>query len=224
MNHGRQIKGILYAVGVGPGDPELMTLKAVKLIKEADVIACPSKDNAPGIAYQIAFRACPEIKEKELLLLDFPMKESDLAASHQKAAESLMAVLQSGKNVAFLTLGDPGFYSTFSYISGLIEKKGFRTEIVSGVPSFCSASAGINIPIAVGSEAVMVTAGEFRDFDGTLIILKAGSRLKSLKESIIKSGKKAWLVENSGMEGEKIYKDIGVMPDKAGYFSILVVK
>ncbi len=216
--------GILYAVGVGPGDPELLTIKAVKVIKEADVIACPAKDSAPGIAFNIASEAFPEITEKELLLLDFPMKDSDLTMAHQKAAESIMDVLRTGKCVAFLTLGDPGFYSTFSYVSGMISEEGYRIEIVSGVPSFCSVSARLNVPIAVGREAVMITTGEFRDFDGTLVILKAGSKLKSLKESIMKSGRQAWLVENCGMEEERIYMGVDAMPDEAGYYSTLIVK
>ena len=69
---------VFYGVGVGPGDPELLTLKAVRILKTADVIACPAKDGKPGTAYDIAKKACPEIGEKEVLALDFPMKKDGI--------------------------------------------------------------------------------------------------------------------------------------------------
>ena len=218
------MKGILYAVGVGPGDPELLTIKAERIIREADVIACPSKDNEPGIAFGIACQACPKILEKEKLCLDFPMKEGDRSKAHLEAAKSIIAVLQTGKSVAFLTLGDPGMYSTFSYISEMIQKEGYDINVVSGVPSFCSASAVLKLPLAVGNEEVLITSGEFKDFDGTLIIMKAGKKLSEIKKAIIKTGRRATLVENCGMINEKVYPDISSFPDEAGYFSLLIVK
>ncbi len=216
--------GILYAVGVGPGDPELLTLKAVKVINKADVIACPAKAGEAGIAYEIARGACPEIEKKERILLDFPMKESGLGAAHQEAAKRIVDVLGEGKSVAFLTLGDPGFYSTFFYISEMVSDKGFEIQIVSGITSFSGISARLNIPIAIGRENVLITTGKFRDFDGTLVVMKAGSKLKELKARVIECGKKAWLVENCGMESEKVYEDVHVIPDETGYFSVLIVK
>ncbi|MCR5210894.1 MAG: precorrin-2 C(20)-methyltransferase [Lachnospiraceae bacterium] len=215
---------ILYAVGVGPGDPELLTLKAVRVMREADVIACPAKGESFGVAYDIAFQACPEIEDKEKLALDFPMMEGDISEAHRKAAESIVDLLSAGKRVVFLTLGDPGFYSTFSYISDAVCENGFDIEVVSGITSFCAVSAALKVPISLGDEAVLITAGEYRDFVGTLIIMKAGRKLGDIKIQIKKSGRKAYLVENCGMPYEKIYTDINTFPDTAGYFSILIVK
>ena len=214
----------LYAIGVGPGDPQLLTLKAVNLINEADVIACPAKDNTPGVAYQIALAACPVIEQKEMLLLDFPMKKSGLEEYHKKAAKSILSRLHAGKNVAFLTLGDPGFYSSFSYISKQIREEGYEIETVSGVPSFCAAAARCDLPLAIGEEKVLITAGEYQDHDGTLIVMKAGSRLKEMKEQVLAAGKSAWLIENCGMPDERVYSNIDSMPDQAGYFSMLIIK
>lgn len=104
--------GKLYAVGVGPGDPKLLTLKAVETIKNADCIACPKSNGEPGIAYKIAQGAIGEIISKELLLLDFPMREDDIKEFHEKASKQIMEYLARGMSVAFLTLGDPQFYST----------------------------------------------------------------------------------------------------------------
>lgn len=218
------MRGKLYGVGVGPGDPELLTVKAVKTIAMADVIACPAKGNEPGHAYRIAEKAVPAINAREKLLLRFPMTKTRPEQEHLEAAEEIILQLEAGRNVAFLTLGDPGFYSTFFHISGIITEKGYQTEIISGVPSFCAVSAELMLPLAVGGENVLISSGEYADFQGTQVIMKAGGRLKMLKEKIRSQGKTAFLVENCCMEEERIYSGIDAIPDEAGYFSTLIVK
>ena len=190
----------------------------------ADIIACPAKNHEPGIAWQIAEKAVPDIICKEKIMLDFPMAKSGLEEAHQSAAERIIVQLAAGKNVAFLTLGDPGFYSTFFYISVIAAQKGYEIEIISGIPSFCAVSAKLQLPLSLGKEPVLVSAGEWTDFPGTLVIMKAGSRLKVLKEKIRASGKTAYLVEKCGMADEKIYTGINAIPDEAGYFSIMIVR
>ena len=216
--------GIFYGLGVGPGDPELITIKALRIMEKADVIACPAKGASPGIAYQIAEQVYPEIAMKEILLLDFPMDKEDQSIVHQKAAEQLIVKLREGKSVAFLTLGDPALYSTFSYISEIIRAEGYQVEMVSGVTSFSAAAARLLISIASGDEPVLITTGEIREFDGTLIVMKAGRHLKALKEKIAKSGKTVYLVENCGMPDERVYSGISSIPDQTGYFSTLIIK
>ena len=212
------MNGKLYAVGVGPGDPELLTLKAVRILAAADVIAYPDG----GAAFEIAAQACPEIRRRETLALAFPMGRGGAEAAHRAAAARVIAALQAGKTVAFLTLGDVAFYSTFFYFSEAVREAGFEIEIVSGVASFCAALARLQLPAALGREPVLISAGEYRDFEGTQIILKAGSRLKALKEQA--AGRRLFLVENCGMEDERIYTDQNAIPDETGYFSILVVR
>ncbi|MBQ1451085.1 MAG: precorrin-2 C(20)-methyltransferase [Clostridia bacterium] len=220
------MNGILYGVGVGPGDPELLTLKALKVLRSADVVACPEKDGKAGVAFGIAEKVCPEIASAEKLLLSFPMKKDDLDAFHNSAASAIASVLLSGRNVAFLTLGDTGFYSTFYYVADILKSQGFTVEVVPGIPSFCAASAALRVPLVLGDEPVLVTAGEFADFDGTLVILKAGGKLASLKESIsgVCPDSSVYLVTNCGMEDEQVTEGLENLPDSAGYFSILIVK
>ena len=218
------MSGKLYAVGVGPGDPELITLKALKIIKSVECIACPESHGEPGLAFAIAKEAAPEIASKEVLLLEFPMRKDDLSDAHKKAAEQVMAHLTAGKNVAFLTLGDPGVYSTFYYIADLVQEQGFEVEVVSGISSFSAAAARLKLPLSLGAESVMITAGKFCEFEGTLVILKAGSRLKEIKAQVAATGKSIYLVENCGMADEKIYDSHDSMPDEAGYFSLVIVK
>ena len=217
-------ESILYGVGVGPGDPDLLTLKALKVLKAVDVIVCPAKGGKPGIAYEIACQAYPDLEQKEILPLDFPMIKEKQTRAHREAADRITALLQAGKSVVFLTLGDPCLYSTFTYVAAIVKERGFPVRIISGVSSFCAAAAKAQIPLAEGEEPVMITAGEYRDFDGPLIIMKAGKNLKKLKEEIKACGKKAFLAENCGMAEERIYSDLEAMPDEAGYFSILLVK
>ena len=216
--------GIIYGLGVGPGDPELITIKALRIMKKADVIACPARGSSPGTAYQIAEQAYPDIVSKEILLLDFPMDKREQRAAHQEAADRLIEKLREGKVVAFLTLGDPAFYSTFSYISDIVRSEGYPVEMISGITSFSAAAARLLISIASGDEPVMITTGEVRDFDGTLIVMKAGRNLRKIKEELADGGKKVYLVENCGMPDEKVYSGISSIPDQAGYFSTLIIK
>ncbi len=218
------MKGTLYAVGVGPGDPELLTLKAIKTLLRAEVIACPAKGDAPGVAYRIAERAMPDLARKETLLLSFPMEKSGLAEAHEKAAARIIERLEAGRHVALLTLGDPTLYATASYVIGLVRQAGHPVEIVSGVPSFCAAAARMCLPLAMGEDPLMISPGAYRDFPGTLVVLKAGSRLKELKAELRDAGKAVCLVENCGMENERVWSDLDAMPDETGYFSVLIVK
>ena len=218
------MNGTLYAVGVGPGDPDQLTLKAVKILEKSEVIACPSKNDKPGVAYNIALQACSGIASKKTIPLSFPMNKEDLSDIHRHAAEKIIAELGLGKDVAFLTLGDPCFYSTFTYISSMVKNAGYEIKVINGIPSFCAAAAEIGLSIAEGDDAVLITAGEYKPFDGTLIIMKAGNRLKELKVQIKNSGKSAYLIENCGMQDEKIYLGLNDIPDRSGYFSILIVK
>ena len=150
--------GILYGVGVGPGDPELMTLKAVRLIRQNDVIAVPGKVPENTTAYRIAVQAVPELKEKKLLAVDFPMTR-DLQRLEEKYRENARVFekfLASGKNVVFLTLGDATIYSTFSYVQRYVRQDGYEAEFVSAVPSFIAAAAAMKEPLVERDEPLHI--------------------------------------------------------------------
>ena len=106
------MKGIAYGVGVGPGDPELMTLKAIRMIRENDIIAVPGKDPKESVAYKIAEAVVPEISEKTLIPIYMPMvKDRELIKQeHEKGAKLIESYLDQGKNVVYLTLGDVTIY------------------------------------------------------------------------------------------------------------------
>ena len=248
------MSGILYGVGVGPGDPELMTIKAVKAIRENHVIALPGEVAAETTAYKIAVQAASELSGKTLLSLHMPMthNKAEQTRNHDAAAETIAEYLRQGENVVFLTLGDPTVYSTFAYVQKRVEDKGFETRIISGVPSFCAAAAkaGISlcewqqqlhvIPAAHHSAAHHPAAlspdehykgkdspteeGGAFSLSGTYVLMKAGSKLGEVKKELVKSGKSMVMVENCGMPDEKVYLKEEDIPDQAGYFTLVIAK
>ena len=225
------MKGTLYGVGVGPGDPELMTLKAVRLIRENMIIAVPGADPKETVAYKIAVQAVPELAEKELLPIYMPMTHDpeELERNHAKGAKSLEEVLDQGKNIVFLTLGDPCVYSTFSYLQKRVEKDGYHTELVSGITSFCAAAARLNIPLSEWNEQLHVVPAVHRldstlNESGNYILMKSGKKMNQVKEILAQSGRDVLMVENCGMENEHIYRNVEEIPDDAGYYSLIIAK
>lgn len=223
--------GILYGVGVGPGDPELMTLKAVRLIRECPVIAAPGAVAEDTVAYQIAVRAVPELKDKELVPVYMPMTHDleEQRRNHEKGARALEQYLDQGKDVVFLTLGDPTIYSTFSYVQRLVEEHGYQTALVSGITSFCAAAACVNIPLAVWNEQLHILPAVHSlehelDGEGNYILMKSGRKMKQVKESLAASGRSVVAVENCGTDQERVYHGVEEIPDDAGYYSLIIAK
>lgn len=225
------MKGTLYGVGVGPGDPELMTLKAVRLIRENKVIAVPGAVPEETVAYKIAVQAVPELANKELLPIYMPMTHNpeELERNHAKGAKDLEEVLDKGENIIFLTLGDPCVYSTFSYLQRRVENDGYQTALVSGITSFCAAAARLNIPLSEWNEQLHVVPAVHR-LDSTLsesgnyILMKSGKKMNQVKEILAESGRDVLMVENCGMENEHIYRSVEEIPDDAGYYSLIIAK
>ena len=225
------MKGIAYGVGVGPGDPELMTLKACRLIRENDIIALPGKEPKETVAYQIAVQAVPELADKELVPVYMPMiKDRALIdAEHRKAAKLLEGYLDAGKNVVYITLGDPTVYCTFTYIQHILEADGYRVELVSGISSFCAAAARLSLPLVEWDEQLHVVPAVHRldkalEEPGTYVLMKSASQMKAVKEQLRQSGRRVWMVENCCMEDEKVYRSLEEIPDDAGYFSLIIAK
>ena len=175
------MKGTLIGVGVGPGDPELMTLKAVHMIRENEVIAVPGKQPKETVAYQIAVQAAPELADKTLLPLYMPMTmDAEERENNWKiAADTAEQQLEQGKNVVFLTLGDPTVYSTFSYVKKLVEEHGYQTATVSGITSFCAAAARMNVSLSEWNEPLHILPARHNleddlNYSGNCVLMKSG--------------------------------------------------
>ena len=228
------MKGKLYGVGVGPGDPELLTLKALRLIRENPVIAVPGEDIQASVAYQIVKGAYEALDEKTLLPVAMPMTKDPavLEANHEKAAGDVEAYLRQGKNVVFLTLGDPTVYSTYLYVHKRILARGYEAEIVSGITSFCAVAARLNMGLVERDEPLHVIPATYQadgmdqvlKLPGTKVLMKTGRKMAQVRESIQKSGQQAVMIENCGMPGERIFEGADNIPEKSGYYSLIIVK
>ena len=225
------MRGKVFCIGVGPGDPELMTLKAVRLIKEKDIILLPGKEPKETVAYRIAVQSVPELEDKELVAIDMPMTKDQeiLKEAHRKGAELIESYLDQGRDACFLTIGDPTIYCTFTYLQTILNKDGYETEFISGIPSFCAAAARLNIPIAEWEEPIHIlpaahNLGNELEYEGNYVIMKTGSHMGEVKKMIRKSGREARMVLNCGMKDERVYSSTDEIPDDSGYFSLIIAK
>ena len=225
------MKGIAYGVGVGPGDPELMTVKAIRLIRENRVIAVPGTDPKRSVAYRIAVQNVPELAEKELVPIEMPMVRDRTvqATAHRRGARIIADHLDRGENVVYLTLGDPTIYCSFSYLQHILKAEGYPVELISGVPSFCAAAAQLNLALAERDEPLHVLPAahptdHLPDGDGTYVLMKSGRNMTAVKDLLRRSGRTLSAVENCGMETEKVYRSPEEIPFQTGYFSIIIAK
>ena len=200
--------GKLIGVGVGPGDPELMTLKAVKIIENAAVIAIPDTGGESGVAFDIASKII-DMSQKEQLKLHMPMTRDQnlLNQSHDTAAAHIIEKLDLGLDVVFLTLGDPTVYSTYIYIQRKVAAAGYETEIAEGIPSFCAAAARLNIALCEGAEALHIIPASYPDdswlhLQGTKVLMKSGRSFDKVRQQLADHGllEKAVMVERCTME------------------------
>ena len=210
------MKGKLYGIGVGPGDPELLTLKAKRLIEECDIVAVPvKKEGEDSVALNIA-KGAVDIPEGKIREIVFTMvkDKAKREACRQAAAEEIMELLDEGKSIAMLALGDIGIYSTYAYVHKRLLKAGYDVEMVSGIPSFCAGASKAGISIVEGNEGF-----------GVIPSLKGIDQVeKTLYDLLVERGMEnnAIVISNVGMEGEYVGP---LIPDRAyGYFTTMIIK
>lgn len=223
--------GILYGIGIGPGDPELLTLKAVRLIRECGCIAVPGREWERSTAYRIARQAVPEIEGKEIIGIHMPMTKDpeELDRSFAAGAAAVEERLEEGYDVAFLTLGDVSIYSTYLYLHRLVAAHGYGTAMVSGIPSFCAAAARLNMGLAENSDELHILPATYRieeglKLPGTKVLMKAGKQMGQVKKLLAASELSVFMVENCGMEQERIVRRAEEIPEDAGYYSLIIAK
>ena len=225
-------RGALYGVGVGPGDPELLTLKAVSVIGACPVIASPRTRG--GTAALDIVRGAVDLGEKAILLLDFAMTHDreEREQSHKRAAEAVRAELDSGRDVAFLNLGDVSLYASFHYVWNILKPEGYAMRMIPGVTSFSAAAAALGVSLTdMDTPVRIIPNGTGDGADGradgereTKIWMKSGRHLKKLLADLKRRGRlgHAMLAQNCGMANQRIQagiEDID-MPDE--YFTIVI--
>lgn len=149
--------GTFYGIGVGPGDPELLTVKAIKVMREVDVIIAPKTEKKEdSVALSIAR---PYLKQDVKIVKQvFPMvvnfEQSPEAWESNK--NEILIMLQAGKKVAFLTLGDPMLYSTYIYVFRLLEQAGYPIETIPGITAFCAIGSKLGYPLVEGNDILSI--------------------------------------------------------------------
>lgn len=227
-------KGTLYGVSVGPGDPELMTLKAVRCIEQCPVLAAPQTAASRMLALDIA-KGAVDVSGKIILPLHFAMSRDSevLKASHAAAADAVRAHLDAGRDVALLNLGDVSIYATYGYLEEILTAQGYAAVRIAGVPSFCAAAARLGqsltggmeqpLTIAPGRHAEQVLAAP-----GAKVLMKTGRRLPKTLDALRERGLLAnsAMVCNCGLPDEAVFPaltDYDPAQD-AGYFATILVK
>ena len=226
------MKGKLYGIGTGPGDPELLTLKAVSTIQKCGVIAVPKTGNGEKTAFAIVEKY---LDGKELLECRFSM-ERDITKrkeTRQIAAAEIIKHLDDGKDVGFVTLGDPTTYSTYMYVHEIIASRGFDAEIIPGITSYSAAAAALGIALCTGEETLTVIGrskniDKLLDVPGNKVIMKSGENLTLVLNKLKDRGygERTKLVCRATMDGQRLYDSIEEYEKspETGYFTTLIIK
>jgi len=229
--------GTLYGIGVGPGDPGLLTLKAVKILSHVDVVfAASSTKNEHSLAVNIASQHLK--KDVPVVLLGFPMtlEKKQLVSAWKKNAQQVIDALKKGQEVAFLTLGDPMTYSTFGYLMRTIKEMGpdIAVKIVPGITSFQAGAAAAGHILAEAEESFTVISGalgaknlkQVINHTDNVVILKVYRNYKEIMDTLdhLDLKGKATLISQCGLKDEEIVHDLKQRSDAVPpYFSLLLV-
>ena len=230
-------RGTLWGVSVGPGDPELVTLKALRVLAACDVVAAPQTRGGRMLALDIA-RGAADLSGKAVLPLPFAMARNagERARRHRAAADLLEGRLARGLDVALVNLGDVGVFSTFSYMADLVRADGFAVEVVPGVTSFSAVAARLGQGLTDMDEPLHVvpTAAwadrldEVLDLPGTKVLMKPCGRTGSVVEALRRRGElgRAALVADCGLADELVCRDLAALDvrDPGSYYTTVVVK
>ncbi|MFE6618067.1 precorrin-2 C(20)-methyltransferase [Streptomyces sp. NPDC057740] len=234
------MSGKLYGVGLGPGDPSLMTVRAVEVIAEADVIAYHSARHGRSIARSIAAKHIRERHIEERLVYPVTTETTDHPGGYQgaiddfytEAAARLAAHLDAGRTVAVLAEGDPLFYGSYMHMHKRLADR-YDTEVVPGVTSVSAAAARLGTPLAEGEEVLTILPGTLPEEELTArlaatdaaVVMKLGRTFTKVRGALESSGRlgEARYVERATMSGERLAELADVDPESVPYFAVAVL-
>ena len=230
------MSGIFYGVGVGPGDPELLTVKAINVIRRADVIIAPKTEKKEdSTALTIAE---PFLNENvKIVKLVFPMvfNTETLSDAWENNKNVILELLAAGKKVVFLTLGDPMFYSTYIYVFRLLEKCGYPIETIPGVPAFCAIASKLGYPVVEGDDVLSIipaTIAEEKldqalELADNVVVMKVYKNSGQVKERLQRHGlaDNAVMISRCGLDDEQVVHNLAEIGDqKLNYLSTILAR
>ena len=229
----------LYAVGVGPGDPELLTLKAVRILRAADVIVAPT-GQAEAASYALGIVAGHLDRDRQQVLERvFPMSrdEAELQPFWEETAGEVAAHVRAGRSVAFITIGDPLLYSTFLYILRILRERSpeIAVEIVPGITSIGASAAAAGVPLAMAAERLAILPATYEeeqlrqtllDFD-CVVLLKVSRVFDRVYALLVELGLEGQgvFIRRVGSAEEEVVSDLATLfGRKLDYLSLLIVR
>jgi precorrin-2/cobalt-factor-2 C20-methyltransferase len=230
---------VVYAVGVGPGDPELLTRKAERILREVDVICAPTGAAEAGSYALSIVEGFIDRSRQEVLVQVFPMvkDQQGLDPFWEEAADQVAQRIAEGKNVAFITIGDPFLYSTYLYIHRIFRSKypQIAIEVVPGVSSILAASAAAGIPLGLGGERIAILPAVYEhdelkrtleEFD-TVVLMKVSRVFDKVYQVLKELGREKGgvFVRRVGSGEEEVHFDLeALLGKKLDYLSMLIVR
>lgn len=226
------MSGTLYGVGLGPGDPELMTLKAHRLISSAKVIAYPAPDSGDSFARSIAAAAIPAGCREIPIVVPMRVDRFPAQEIYDQAAERIADVLETGQDVITLCEGDPFFYGSYMYLFERLSDR-FPCQIVPGVTSLTACAAQVMRPLTARNDVLTIIPGPLPDVDirakineaQAVAIMKVGRHLPRLKALLYDMGllERAGYVERASLPEQKVFRLIDLKAETAPYFSMILI-
>ena len=223
-------QGIFYAVSVGPGDPELLTRQACRVLERCDVVAAPQTGSGRMLALEIAAGAVA-MEGKTILPLTFTMLRDERAReeSYRAAAAAVESELAAGRDVAMVNLGDVSVYATAYYILERVRSDGFEVVMCPGVTSFCAVAARLGRSLTRMEEPLHILPGSAEldsalALPGTKVIMKSGKAIHETAAALERCGMaaNAGMVADCGLETEQVYTDLRHLPEEISYFATIV--
>jgi precorrin-2/cobalt-factor-2 C20-methyltransferase len=231
--------GALYGVGVGPGAPDLITLRALDVLRSADVLALPrASEHAASTAWRILRPTLGEVPGQERLLLTFPMAHDPerLSAAWCKALDAIGERIERGRSVAFVTEGDPSLFSTFIYLQreAPLRWPGLRIAVVPGVSSLMAVPSVSGVPLADGQERIAIIPAAYgvEDLDDllqrfdTVVLMKIGPEMPRVVAALERAGllDRAVYVSRATMAEQRVVRDVrAVASERGDCFAMVVV-
>lgn len=232
--------GTLYGLGVGPGDPELITVKASRIIREVSTIAYFAKDGEEGHARRIAGHHMPPGKQELRFTYPYtveipkrsPAYREAMDTFYDDAAKGISALLDDGRDVALLCEGDPFFYGSFMYVYDRLARR-YPTQVIPGVTAMTACWDSAGTPMTRGDDCMSVVPGTLPEDDlvdrfqtsEAMVIMKVGRHLPKIRRALDRAGLmgRAIFVERGSMVDEQVIPLAEKPTDKAPYFSIVLV-
>ncbi|HHX61202.1 MAG TPA: cobalt-factor II C(20)-methyltransferase [Epulopiscium sp.] len=218
------MKGKLYGIGVGPGDPELLTMKAVRIIQSCDVVIAPSA-MAGGESIALDITKGYILESTETQILHFPMGTADREDKIYAAYQIVESYLLEGKTVAFLTIGDPFVYSTYIYLLEHFRGEGYDIETVPGITSFCASASIAGVPLVIGDENLLILPGnkiEEVEEQPYIVIMKVYKQEEKIIDHLESKGYTYTYIKRAGREGQEVLTDKEAIKNNREYMALII--